>query len=123
MSDRLSPRLPLLSCAEVRNDSSVWFVFLPVAPLSSAAAVIPGLAAVTITLALLSSVLLSHLLCFHIYLSKRQHAHLSISLPICVLACLSVFTRLFVVTEFETQSSVLWTCLSVVDLCLMCSVE
>ncbi|XP_029702214.1 palmitoyltransferase ZDHHC1 isoform X2 [Takifugu rubripes] len=52
----------------LRNDSSVWFVFLPVAPLSSAAAVIPGLAAVTITLALLSSVLLSHLLCFHIYL-------------------------------------------------------
>lgn len=79
----------------------MWFVFLPVAPLSSAAAVIPGLAAVTITLALLSSVLLSHLLCFHIYLSKRQHTHLSISLPICVLACLSVFTRLFVLTEFE----------------------
>lgn len=61
-------------CVAVRNDSSVWFVFLPVAPLSSAAAVIPGLAAVTITLALLSSVLLSHLLCFHIYLSK-PHSH------------------------------------------------
>lgn len=59
-------------CVAVRNDSSVWFVFLPVAPLSSAAAVIPGLAAVTITLALLSSVLLSHLLCFHIYLSKTH---------------------------------------------------
>ncbi|XP_075874176.1 palmitoyltransferase ZDHHC1 isoform X2 [Nelusetta ayraudi] len=52
----------------LRNDSSVWFIFLPVAPLRSAAAVIPGLAAVTIMLALLSSVLLSHLLCFHIYL-------------------------------------------------------
>uniref|UniRef100_A0A3Q4AI61 Palmitoyltransferase n=1 Tax=Mola mola TaxID=94237 RepID=A0A3Q4AI61_MOLML len=52
----------------LRNDSSMWFVFLPVAPLSSVAAVIPGLAAVTIALALLSSVLLSHLLCFHIYL-------------------------------------------------------
>ncbi|CAG00816.1 unnamed protein product, partial [Tetraodon nigroviridis] len=51
-----------------RNDSSVWFVFLPMAPLRSAAAAIPGLAAVTIALALLSSVLLSHLLCFHVYL-------------------------------------------------------
>lgn len=75
----------------VRNDSSVWFIFLPVAPLRSTAAVIPGLAAVTITLALLSSVLLSHLLCFHIYLSKT-------------LACLSVpyacqFVCLFVSTD------------------------
>ncbi|XP_029282877.1 LOW QUALITY PROTEIN: palmitoyltransferase ZDHHC1 [Cottoperca gobio] len=52
----------------VRNETAVWFVFLPVAPLRSAAAVIPGLAAVTIALALLSSVLLCHLLCFHIYL-------------------------------------------------------
>ncbi|XP_047436960.1 palmitoyltransferase ZDHHC1 isoform X2 [Mugil cephalus] len=51
-----------------RNETAVWFVFLPVAPLRSAAAVIPGLAAVTIALALLSSVLLCHLLCFHIYL-------------------------------------------------------
>lgn len=50
----------------------MWFVFLPMAPLSSAAAVIPGLAAVTIALALLSSVLLSHLLCFHVYLSKTH---------------------------------------------------
>ncbi|KAK2854362.1 hypothetical protein Q5P01_007023 [Channa striata] len=52
----------------VRNDTGVWFVFLPVAPLRSAAAVIPALAALTIALALLSSVLLCHLLCFHIYL-------------------------------------------------------
>ncbi|KAM6942754.1 palmitoyltransferase ZDHHC1 [Xenentodon cancila] len=52
----------------VRNDTGVWFVFLPVAPLRSAAAVIPGLAAVTMALALLSSILLCHLLCFHIYL-------------------------------------------------------
>lgn len=50
----------------------MWFVFLPMAPLSSAAAVIPGLAAVTVAMALLSSVLLSHLLCFHVYLSKTQ---------------------------------------------------
>ncbi|XP_037550820.1 palmitoyltransferase ZDHHC1 [Nematolebias whitei] len=52
----------------VRNETGVWFVFLPVAPLRSAAAVIPCLAAVTIALGLLSSVLLCHLLCFHIYL-------------------------------------------------------
>uniref|UniRef100_A0A3B3CI26 Palmitoyltransferase n=1 Tax=Oryzias melastigma TaxID=30732 RepID=A0A3B3CI26_ORYME len=38
----------------VRNETGVWFVFLPVAPLRSAAAVIPGLAAVTVSLALLS---------------------------------------------------------------------
>lgn len=61
-------------CVAARNDSSVWFVFLPMAPLSSAAAVIPALAAVTIALALLASVLLSHLLCFHVYLSK-SHTH------------------------------------------------
>ncbi|XP_038557012.1 palmitoyltransferase ZDHHC1-like isoform X1 [Micropterus salmoides] len=52
----------------VRNETGVWFVFLPVAPLRSAAAVIPVLAAVTIALGLLSSVLLCHLLCFHVYL-------------------------------------------------------
>lgn len=71
-SDDLSPTGGRGYCVAARNDSSVWFVFLPVAPLSSAAAVIPGLAAVTITLALLSSVLLFHLLCFHIYLSKTR---------------------------------------------------
>ncbi|XP_015248328.1 PREDICTED: probable palmitoyltransferase ZDHHC1 [Cyprinodon variegatus] len=52
----------------VQNETGVWFVFLPVAPLRSAAAVIPVLAAVTIALGLLSSGLLCHLLCFHIYL-------------------------------------------------------
>lgn len=52
----------------VRNETGVWFVFLPVAPLRSAAPVIPVLAAITIALGLLSSVLLCHLLCFHIYL-------------------------------------------------------
>ncbi|XP_059211790.1 palmitoyltransferase ZDHHC1 [Centropristis striata] len=51
-----------------RNDTGVWFVFLPVAPLRSAAAVIPALAAITICLGLLSCILLTHLLCFHIYL-------------------------------------------------------
>ncbi|XP_061819768.2 palmitoyltransferase ZDHHC1 isoform X3 [Nerophis lumbriciformis] len=52
----------------VRNETAVWFVFLPVAPVRVVATVIPALAAVTIALALLSSVLLCHLLCFHIYL-------------------------------------------------------
>uniref|UniRef100_A0A8C9XBI0 Palmitoyltransferase n=1 Tax=Sander lucioperca TaxID=283035 RepID=A0A8C9XBI0_SANLU len=52
----------------VRNDTSVWLVFLPLAPVGSAAPVIPALAAVTMALALLSLVLLCHLLCFHIYL-------------------------------------------------------
>ncbi|KAG7482667.1 putative palmitoyltransferase ZDHHC1 isoform X1 [Solea senegalensis] len=52
----------------VRNDTGVWFLFLPVTPLRSAAAVIPCLAAVTMALGLLSSVLLCHLLCFHVYL-------------------------------------------------------
>ncbi|XP_035483635.1 palmitoyltransferase ZDHHC1 [Scophthalmus maximus] len=52
----------------VKNETAVWFVFLPVAPVRSAAAVIPCLAAVTVSLGLLSSVLLSHLLCFHVYL-------------------------------------------------------
>ncbi|KAK9542181.1 hypothetical protein VZT92_000065 [Zoarces viviparus] len=51
-----------------RNETAVWFLFLPVAPVRSAAAVIPGLAAVTVALGLLSSVLLCHLLCFHLYL-------------------------------------------------------
>ncbi|CAL1604660.1 unnamed protein product [Knipowitschia caucasica] len=53
---------------QVRNESAVWFLFLPVAPVVSVGAVIPGLAAVTIALGLLSCVLLCHLLGFHIYL-------------------------------------------------------
>lgn len=61
----------LFLCPAVRNETGVWFVFLPVAPLRSAAPVIPALAAVTIALGLLSCVLLCHLLCFHIYLSKK----------------------------------------------------
>lgn len=53
---------------QVRNETAVWFLFLPVAPISATGAVIPGLAAITIALGLLSSVLLCHLLGFHIYL-------------------------------------------------------
>ncbi|XP_068440334.1 palmitoyltransferase ZDHHC1 [Clinocottus analis] len=52
----------------VRNETALWFVFLPVSPVPSSAAVIPGLAAVTVALGLLSCVLLCHLLCFHLYL-------------------------------------------------------
>ncbi|KAM8893528.1 palmitoyltransferase ZDHHC1 isoform 1-T2 [Spinachia spinachia] len=52
----------------VSNETSVWFLFLPVVPVPAAAAVIPGVAAVTIALGLMSSVLLCHLLCFHLYL-------------------------------------------------------
>ncbi|XP_034040896.1 palmitoyltransferase ZDHHC1 isoform X2 [Thalassophryne amazonica] len=51
-----------------RNETSVWFLFLPVAPVSTAAEVIPSLAAVTMALGLLSAILLTHLLCFHLYL-------------------------------------------------------
>uniref|UniRef100_A0A8B9K573 Palmitoyltransferase n=1 Tax=Astyanax mexicanus TaxID=7994 RepID=A0A8B9K573_ASTMX len=53
---------------QVKNESVVWFVFLPVAPVSTAGPAIPALAGVTIALGLLSSLLLGHLLCFHIYL-------------------------------------------------------
>ncbi|MGH0144731.1 UNVERIFIED_CONTAM: hypothetical protein FKN15_011415 [Acipenser sinensis] len=52
----------------VRNDSGIWFVFLPVAPVSTTGPVIPALAAITIALGLLSTILLGHLLIFHIYL-------------------------------------------------------
>ncbi|KAM6980547.1 palmitoyltransferase ZDHHC1 [Aplochiton taeniatus] len=53
---------------QVKNETVVWFVFLPVAPVSTAGAAIPALAGVTIALGLLSALLLGHLLCFHIYL-------------------------------------------------------
>lgn len=59
----------------------MWFLFLPVAPVRAAPPVIPGVAAVTIALGLMSSVLLCHLLCFHLYLSETHtHAHT----PVCV---------------------------------------
>uniref|UniRef100_A0A8C9QPX9 Palmitoyltransferase n=1 Tax=Scleropages formosus TaxID=113540 RepID=A0A8C9QPX9_SCLFO len=53
---------------QVRNETVVWFVFLPVAPVSTAGPAIPALAGITIALGLLSALLLGHLLCFHIYL-------------------------------------------------------
>ncbi|KAL2088410.1 hypothetical protein ACEWY4_015309 [Coilia grayii] len=53
---------------QVKNESVVWFVFLPVAPVSTAGPAIPALAGITVALGLLSALLLGHLLCFHIYL-------------------------------------------------------
>ncbi|XP_051994254.1 palmitoyltransferase ZDHHC1 isoform X2 [Xyrauchen texanus] len=53
---------------QVKNESVVWFVFLPVAPVTTAGPAIPALAGVTIALGVLSALLLGHLLCFHIYL-------------------------------------------------------
>ncbi|KAG5270079.1 hypothetical protein AALO_G00188460 [Alosa alosa] len=53
---------------QVKNESVVWFVFLPVAPVTTAGPAIPALAGITVALGLLSALLLGHLLCFHIYL-------------------------------------------------------
>ncbi|XP_058135842.1 palmitoyltransferase ZDHHC1 isoform X2 [Dasypus novemcinctus] len=52
----------------LKNHTDVWFVFLPVAPVETQAPAILALAALLILLGLLSTVLLGHLLCFHIYL-------------------------------------------------------
>ncbi|XP_051703163.1 palmitoyltransferase ZDHHC1 isoform X11 [Oryctolagus cuniculus] len=52
----------------VKNQSDVWFVFLPAAPVETKAPAILVLAALLILLGLLSTALLGHLLCFHIYL-------------------------------------------------------
>ncbi|KAJ3592987.1 hypothetical protein NHX12_005325 [Muraenolepis orangiensis] len=53
---------------QVTNDTGLWFVFLPLAPLDSSGAVVPSLAGLTIGLGLLSCSLLTHLLGFHMYL-------------------------------------------------------
>ncbi|KAA0723399.1 putative palmitoyltransferase ZDHHC1 [Triplophysa tibetana] len=53
---------------QVKNESVVWFVFLPVAPVTTAGPAIPALAGVAIAVGLLCALLLGHLLCFHIYL-------------------------------------------------------
>ncbi|XP_061078143.1 palmitoyltransferase ZDHHC1 isoform X1 [Conger conger] len=57
---------------QVKNESVVWFVFLPVAPVSTSGPAIPALAGITIALGLLSAVLLAHLLCFHMYLMWKR---------------------------------------------------
>ncbi|XP_036881184.1 palmitoyltransferase ZDHHC1 isoform X2 [Manis javanica] len=57
-----------LCLAVLRNHTDVWFVFLPAAPVETQAPAILALAALLILLGLLSTALLGHLLCFHIYL-------------------------------------------------------
>lgn len=59
-----------LCLAVLKNHTDVWFVFLPAAPVETQAPAILALAALLILLGLLSTALLGHLLCFHIYLSK-----------------------------------------------------
>lgn len=64
-----------LCLAVLRNHTDVWFVFLPAAPVETQAPAILALAALLILLGLLSTALLGHLLCFHIYLSKCTSPH------------------------------------------------
>ncbi|XP_027261629.1 palmitoyltransferase ZDHHC1 isoform X6 [Cricetulus griseus] len=52
----------------LKNHTDVWFVFLPAAPVETQAPAILALAALLILLGLLSTALLGHLLCFHMYL-------------------------------------------------------
>ncbi|XP_062967843.1 palmitoyltransferase ZDHHC1 isoform X3 [Cynocephalus volans] len=52
----------------LKNHTDMWFVFLPAAPVETKAPAILALAALLILLGLLSTALLGHLLCFHIYL-------------------------------------------------------
>lgn len=56
--------------AVLKNHTDVWFMFLPAAPVKTQAPAILALAALLILLGLLSTALLGHLLCFHIYLSE-----------------------------------------------------
>lgn len=65
---------PSLCLAVLKNHTDVWFVFLPAAPVETQAPAILALAALLILLGLLSTALLGHLLCFHIYLSKCPSA-------------------------------------------------
>ncbi|XP_039744917.1 palmitoyltransferase ZDHHC1 isoform X6 [Pteropus medius] len=57
-----------LCLAVLKNHTDVWFVFLPAAPVETQAPAILALAGLLILLGLLSTALLGHLLCFHIYL-------------------------------------------------------
>ena len=67
------------SClAVLKNHTDVWFVFLPAATVETQAPAILALSDLLILLGLLSTALLGHLLCFHIYLSKchpASHTH------------------------------------------------
>ncbi|XP_047644755.1 palmitoyltransferase ZDHHC1 isoform X6 [Phacochoerus africanus] len=66
----------------LKNHTDVWFMFLPAAPVKTQAPAILALAALLILLGLLSTALLGHLLCFHIYLRYRAlHADLRSCAP------------------------------------------
>uniref|UniRef100_A0ABM5ETL9 Palmitoyltransferase n=1 Tax=Pogona vitticeps TaxID=103695 RepID=A0ABM5ETL9_9SAUR len=52
----------------LKNQTDLWFVFLPAAPIETQAAAILVLAGVLILLGLVTLILLGHLLIFHIYL-------------------------------------------------------
>ncbi|XP_030437227.1 probable palmitoyltransferase ZDHHC1 isoform X1 [Gopherus evgoodei] len=52
----------------LKNDTDIWFVFLPAAPIETQASAILVLAGILILLGLLTVILLGHLLIFHIYL-------------------------------------------------------
>ncbi|EMP27639.1 Putative palmitoyltransferase ZDHHC1 [Chelonia mydas] len=52
----------------LKNDTDIWFVFLPAAPIETQAPAILVLAGILILLGLLTVILLGHLLIFHIYL-------------------------------------------------------
>ncbi|KAF6289382.1 zinc finger DHHC-type containing 1 [Rhinolophus ferrumequinum] len=70
-STRMSSKTCTATCATwmfLKNHTDVWFVFLPAAPVETQAPAILALAALLILLGLLSTALLGHLLCFHIYL-------------------------------------------------------
>ncbi|XP_077611718.1 palmitoyltransferase ZDHHC1 isoform X5 [Crocuta crocuta] len=71
-----------LCLAVLKNHTDVWFVFLPAAPVETQAPAILALAALLILLGLLSTALLGHLLCFHIYLRDGVlHADLQSCAP------------------------------------------
>lgn len=55
----------------LKNQTDVWFVFLPAAPVETRAAAILASAGLVIILGLLTLFLLGHLLIFHIYLSRH----------------------------------------------------
>ena len=92
------PPSPVLRPPAVKNETVVWFVFLPVAPVSTAGAAIPAMAGITVAMGLLCALLLGHLLCFHIYLSKSVCLSLSVSLSLSlsVSLCLSLSLSLSV---------------------------
>ncbi|KAG8144005.1 hypothetical protein E2320_001139 [Naja naja] len=60
---------------DLKNQTDVWFVFLPVAPVKTKAPAILSLAGLLIILGLLTLFLLGHLLVFHIYLRSLGYTN------------------------------------------------